>query len=312
VKPVPTRRLRIGLVVLLGLASMLLPTATAHATPPAGHARAAITPHAIASNLYALANSDQSVWEYSGGAMNWWKIGNPANALYGGGYGLFAAGTSPGVGTQLWRYTGGPWDWQLVDTDATAHYAVANDSVYKQDENGVWQYYGIGTAWVKIGDPAGEIYAGGTTLIATDKTSGDVYQYNDDPGQWTRIGGPGQDFCINDNSIYALSPAGSPNEGVYEYTGTPGRWNKIGGPAGSLACGGNNVVATDPTSGNVSRYTGTPGRWNLIGGPGDYFLVSGDNVIYGVNLMAGVFEWSGSGTLWWKIGDPTLTVVTAS
>jgi hypothetical protein len=242
--------------------------------------------------------------------MNWWRDGGPANSIYGGGYGLFARNT--GV-NQLWRYTGSPMSWQLIDDDAVfaENYVVTNDSIYKQKYDGVYEYTGLSLSWIKIGDPAKKIYGGGTTLLATDITTGAVYRYNGSPGSWGPIGGPGADFCVNDVAIYARSPVGSANEGVYRYDGSGTSWTRIGDPAQSIACGGSRLIATDRTNGDVYLYGGTPGGWGRIGGPGNQFVVAGDNTIYGRNIR-GVWEWSGSGTSWWQIGDWAPNIVAAS
>jgi hypothetical protein len=167
VKPVPIRVVRVGLGVLLGLVSVVLPSATAQASQPAAPARGVITPNSVASRLYAQApgfldGTPGDVWEYSGTPMNWWKDGGPAYVIYGGGSGLFAKSYPDFY--RLWRYSGRPMDWQLVDDDAGNNVVVTTDSIYKQIDFGVYEYTGLPSQWIKIGNPAGKIYGGGTTL----------------------------------------------------------------------------------------------------------------------------------------------------
>lgn len=311
-KPVPIRAVRAGLGVLLGLVGVFLPSVAVHASQPAARPRGVIAPNSVASHLYAQSNSNGGdVWEYSGGPMNWWRVGDPASVIYGGGFGLFAKPPYPND-TKLWRYSGNLMDWQLVD-DATlaADYAATNNSIYKRD-NGVYEYAGLPLQWIRIGDWAPYLYAGGVTLLATDQTTGALYRYNGSPGSWSPIGGPGTDFCVNDVAIYAMSPRGSANEGVYQYNGSGTSWTKIGDPAGKIYCGGSRLLATDKYNGDVYLYGGTPGEWSKIGGQGAKFVIAGNNAIYASNWNSGVWQWSGSGTLWWKIGDPVMDIVAAS
>ena len=74
--------------------------------------------------------------------------------------------------------------------------------------------------------PAGQIYAGGLGLFATNPTTGDLYHYLGSPFQWARVGGPGRMFAVNAGHLYGLSPDGS---GVWQYTGdgTNDSWTPI-------------------------------------------------------------------------------------
>jgi hypothetical protein len=96
------------------------------------------------------------------------------------------------------------------------------------DRQGVWRYDGTGTSWTQIGGPAGDVYAGGYGLVATNPTNGDVYRYLGTPGSWQRIGGPGAKFAVTDGTVFGLSPD---RQGVWRYDGTGTSWTQIGGPA---------------------------------------------------------------------------------
>ena len=68
---------------------------------------------------------------------------------------------------------------------------------------------------------------------------------------WSRVGGPGHTFAVNDTFIYGLAPD---KGGVWKYTGTGDQWVEVGGPARMIYAGGNALCATNPDSGDVYRY----------------------------------------------------------
>ncbi|MFD4399120.1 hypothetical protein [Kitasatospora sp. NPDC058478] len=169
------------------------------------------------------------------------------------------------------------------------------------DRSVVYQWQG-GTNWTQIGGPAGSIVAGGNTLIATDPTSGDVFRYGGAPNSWSRIGGPGAQFAVDDaGGVYGLTPD---RGGVFQWQGGA-NWAQVGGPAGSIvAGGGRTLLATDPTSGDVFRYGGAPNSWSRIGGPGAEFSIDGAGTVYGLSPdRGGVFKWLG-GANWAQVGGP--------
>ena len=161
----------------------------------------------------------------------------------------------------------------------------------------------FGRNWTHIGNPAGELFAGGTTLLATDINSNEMFRYNGTPMSWSKIGGPGKTFAVAaDSRPYALAPDGG---AVVEFSGTSEGWFQIGGPALMVYAGGTTVLATSPEDGNVFRYNGIPMSWSKIGGPGRFFAITGDNRIYAISPNGGaVFEYSGQGENWTRIGGP--------
>ena len=161
-----------------------------------------------ANKLFMLAPNGSGVYQYTGNGSNdqWIKIGGPAGQIYaGGGFGLVA--TNPQTG-DLYHYLGQPFKWARIGGPGCAFAFGANNAVtgsngpavyldrlfgLAPNGSGVYEYTGNGSndQWIKIGGPAGQIYAGGFGLVATNPQTGDLYHYLGQPFKWARIGGPG-------------------------------------------------------------------------------------------------------------------------
>ncbi|WP_223183578.1 MULTISPECIES: M64 family metallopeptidase [unclassified Streptomyces] len=167
--------------------------------------------------------------------------------------------------------------------------------------NAVYRYDGSGTAWTKIGGPAGQLYAGGWGLVATNPSSGDLYRFLGTPESWQLIGSAGAEFAVTNDTVYGLTPS---RNAVYRYDGTGTSWTRIGGAAGHVYAGAWGLVATNPSSGDLYRFLGTPDNWQHIGSAGAEFAVTNDTV-YGLTPSRNaVYRYDGTGTSWTKIGGP--------
>jgi hypothetical protein len=133
--------------------------------------------------------------------------------------------------------------------------------------------------WMRISDPVDMVVTGyekstGNRLIyATDKTTGDLYQFTGIPNaswNWIKVGLPGKKFVLDgQGNLYGLSIDGN---AVYKYSGTPMVWSQIGGLAGEIYSDLDGVCKTDPTTGDLYRYLGSPYSWLKVGGPGRDFV----------------------------------------
>jgi len=165
-----------------------------------------------------------------------------------------------------------------------------------------------GTAWKKIWGPTSTVVAssvswGQDVMTYAVPLAGDgIYRYDKTPMIWTKIGGPGKMFAIDDTAhLYGLSPDGS---GVYRYDGSPMKWTQVGGPAGAIYAGGNSLFATSPLNGDLYEYQGTPMKWAKIGEPGKMFAVDRKGRIYGVSPDGnGVYRYDGAPMAWTRIAD---------
>ncbi len=172
-----------------------------------------------------------------------------------------------------------------------------------------------GSGWKKIWGPTSSVLVSsvvgltGVTVIYAVPLSGDgIYRYDGKPMAWTKIGGPGKMFALNDYGfLYGLSPDGS---GVYSYDGTPGKWTQIGGPAGTILAGGSYVFATNPQTGDVYRYGGKPLTWTKVGGPGKMFAADSKGRLYGISPDgSGIYRFDGTPMKWTMIKNtPTSTL----
>ena len=163
---------------------------------------------------------------------------------------------------------------------------------------------GIGTLayagkWVPIGGPATGVFVGGNGLYARLQ-SGDIYRYEGSPNNWTKVGGPGTTWAVNDTNIYGLSRDAN---SVWQYTGTGTNWTPIGGPAKLLIAGGRALYATNPNTGDIYRYEGSPNNWTKVGGPGATFAINKAG-LYGLSLdQKSVWQYTGTGNKWSMIAS---------
>ncbi|MFD8787881.1 hypothetical protein [Kitasatospora sp. NPDC059599] len=182
------------------------------------------------------------------------------------------------------------------------------------DHQAVEEYTGKGDTWVKVRGATSRIYTSRSTLYATDRTTGDIWQYDpahkdtgsDHPagvdGPWTRIGGPGAQFAATADRLYGLSPDHS---AVHEYTGNPGVWNRVR-LAGTdrILTSATTLYAVDPVTaagGGIHQYDAASGRWTDIGGPGAQFAATADH-LYGVSPdHSAVYEYTGNPGVWDRV-----------
>jgi hypothetical protein len=165
-----------------------------------------------------------------------------------------------------------------------------------------------GTGWKKIWGPTSTVIASSVSwgkdvmTYAVPLTNDGIYRYDKTPMVWTKIGGPGKMFALDDTAhLYGLSPDGS---GIYCYDGSPMKWTQVGGPAGAIYAGGNSLFATNSLNGDLYEYQGTPMKWAKIGGPGKLFAVDRKGRIYGVSPDGnGVYRYDGVPMAWTKIAD---------
>lgn len=137
-----------------------------------------------------------------------------------------------------------PAKWEKIGGSGKV-FVCNSDTVYGlSGDDSLWQYIS-GQNWIKIRTQASkDIVAQGHLLCAVDKQSGDILKYNGKPESWTKIGGPGKMFAIDDHdNLYGLTPN---SKEVWQFKGQPGSWKQVGGPAGQIFAGGKVLCATSP------------------------------------------------------------------
>ncbi|MFI0733325.1 phospholipase A2 [Streptomyces sp. NPDC021225] len=255
-------------------------------------------------SVYALAEDNSAVYEWSSDTVNWQKVGGPAKDLYASADAVYA--TDPATG-DLNKYNGEPGQWSRIG-GAGADFAATSEHLYGigPDGTGVWEYTGQGDAWTKVGGPAKDLYTGpAAALYATDPATGDLNKYED--GQWAGIGSSGATFAVTDNNVYKLTPDRCC---VWEYDAEHSQWNKVGGPAGEIFSS-NTLYATNPDTGDLYKYNGRPEQWNRVGGPAAAFTTSGDRLYRLASDHRSVQMYSGSGAddQWTDLHAPTAPTV---
>jgi hypothetical protein len=177
------------------------------------------------------------------------------------------------------------------------------------DKQTIVAYRGYGNNWTPIGGPASGLYAGGSTLFATDPGNGSIRRW-DNP-VWTQVGNPGKTFAVDDHgTLYGLTPD---QQGVFQYTGTGQNWTQISGAAGALWAGGNYLFATWPT-GDVYRFgpeaargAGDPDQWiwRQAGGPVSALAADDTGRLYGLTSdKTQVNAYNGWDLSWRTVGGP--------
>jgi len=171
-----------------------------------------------------------------------------------------------------------------------------------------------GSGWKKIWGPTSLVLASSVAdkadlLIYAVPSSGDgIYRYDGAPMTWTKVGGPGKMFALDDyGQLYGLSPDGN---GVYRYNGIPTKWTQIGGPAGVIYAGGGFLFATNPQTGDIYQYEGTPMIWTKVGGPGKMFSVDHKGRLYGVSPNgSAIFRYDGTPMKWTQVAQQSTTAI---
>ena len=180
------------------------------------------------STLYALGPGSQAVLAYNGSPNSWTKIGGAAATIYAGGAGLVA--TVPGSGNVM-RYAGSPGNWQHIG-GASGTVGVTGTQFFAETptQSAIMRYNGAPHSWTQVGNAGRIQHAGGYGLLATTPTTGEAMLYRPSTG-WVRIGGPGRQFVVTDDTVYALTTDGS---AVMRYNGSPNSWTKVGGAAAQI------------------------------------------------------------------------------
>lgn len=132
---------------------------------------------------------------------------------------------------------------------------------------------------VRIGEPAGRIYAGANTIYATDKSTGDVYKH--EGNHWVKISGPVDALAVSMDGVLFKTVSTL----VYQYFGSVRGWRQIGQISAAskllLAVGkSSDLYAYDSDGGEIHRYSGIPGEWDkFYGGPIAEKVVASENAI---------------------------------
>ncbi|MFP2963206.1 hypothetical protein ACLEPN_36970 [Myxococcus sp. 1LA] len=155
----------------------------------------------------------------------------------------------------------------------------------------------LGTGWVTIGGPAGQIFECAGTLCATYPTTANVARYNATTGLWSVIGGPGSRFAATTTQVFGIGPW--QDDYVARWTGSGSTWNTVGtGGASELIGGGTSMYRITNVKDAIQRFNGVS-TWTPIGGSGRSFVAVGSNV-YGLRPDAS-FIMRYTGTNWVSI-----------
>lgn len=195
------------------------------------------------------------------------KIGGAAQNVFAGPAGFFA--TDPKTG-DIYRYIDDIYqpsaplgeivegvlgkDWARVGGPGSMFRVGTKLWGLAPDRQAVMEWSGKGTKWTKIGGPAKDIYAGQSSLFATNPTNGDIWRYNGQPHKWSRVGGPGTTFAVlpSDGRLFGLSPD---RQSIWAFVGQ--EWMPIGAAAETLYGTGSGLLAVVP-GGDVHRSLGYP------------------------------------------------------
>ncbi len=182
--------------------------------------------------------------------------------------------------------------WTLVGGPGQAFVAVGN-TLYGQTPGGGSPVQFLGSSWVGIGGPAGQIFACAGALCATDKLTGNVARYNAATGVWTTIGGPGSRFAATTTQVFGLGPWQDDYTALYSGVGSS--WSVVGGGASELVGGGTKMYRLTNDKAFIQRHDGGS-TWTSIGYSGRSFVAVGNDV-YGLR-PDGSFIMKYAGSAW--------------
>lgn len=167
--------------------------------------------------------------------------------------------------------------WTLVGNPGQAFVAVGN-TLYGQVPGRGAPVQFVGTGWVTLSGPVGQIFACGGALCATEPNTGNVIQYNAATGTWTTIGGPGSRFAATTSTLFGIGLW--QDDYTARWSGSGTSWSVVGGGASELIGGGTNMYRLTNVKDAIQRYDGGS-TWTSIGGSGRSFVAAGSNV-YGL------------------------------
>jgi hypothetical protein len=214
------------------------------------------------------------------------------------GYAWIAGGSGTRVRVKVEGLTGSH---ELIAGDGSFH----NLEVKPSPQGSAWKKIWGPTEWVVASSVAG---TADLVIYATPLSGDGIYRYDAAPMAWSKVGGPGKMFALDDcGQLYGVFDFGS---GVYRYDGSPMQWTKIGGAAGAIYAGGNFLFATNPDTGNIYQYQGNPMTWTQVGGPGEMFTVDQKGRLYGVSPNgSGIYRYDGTPMHWTRIADQAGSIV---
>ena len=154
------------------------------------------------AGLVSTSPENGDLWRYTGTPMQWQKVGGPGKAFAGDGGTLY--GLSPG-GDGVFRYDGTPGSWTQIGGPTTAIYAdIAGLFAVSPQGGDLWAYKGQPNQWEKIGGP-GKAFAVGRSVAGLSPDGSAVYAFT--PGRtWVKVGDAASRVFAGGNLVCAMSP----------------------------------------------------------------------------------------------------------
>jgi hypothetical protein len=176
--------------------------------------------------------------------------------------------------------------------------------------------------WGQIGTfPASKLIGGGIHLFAV-VPNGNIFRYDypEQPGKWTQVGGPGGQFVAGPSlgnyapELWALTPD---KKAVMAFTDSTNHWAQIGGAYAGLIGGGQHLYAWKPGILSVVtywRYEGSPNQWTEVGTSQDAVKVVATSGIV-ANLWGispdgqRVLQFTGTPNKWAQVGGSATSLI---
>ena len=199
--------------------------------------------------LFGLAGDRERIWQYSGSGQGWFQVGQSADAMVSGGWGMIALQRGTGV---PFRYHGAPGHWEQVGGPA-AQFAITNNALFglAGDRQKIWQYSGSGQGWFQVGESADAIVAGGWGMLALQRGTGVPFLYLGTPGHWQQVGAPAAQFAISDDALFGLA---GDRKSIWQYSGNGQEWTRIGDGAHSIVAGNRSLFALGPDKSVITEW----------------------------------------------------------
>jgi len=210
------------------------------------------------------------------------------------------------ISEDIFIYNNQPNAWTRIGEPGKKFVVAGSGTLYglSPDGKSIWKYLGKPDNWTKVGGAAEDIFGGEAGLFAIEPGSHAILRYQEN-GTWLKVGGPGKMFAVG-SRLYGLAPDGS---SIWQYQDKPDSWKKIGGAAKAIYSVGDRVYAELLPSGNFSMFVPETANWVTIGGPGEMFGVgSGENIVGLSPGGNGIYKYQGFPMKWRRIADKAVSV----
>jgi hypothetical protein len=214
---------------------------------------------------------------------------------HGGGAGIIAQWSGPGVRRQLIRPNGCVA--KRVHRHRRHHHRRASKNhvwgVNRHDQ--IYYRPGAGGHWKHIGGRLKQVSGTGNNVWGVNRHD-QIYYRAGVRGHWKHIGGRLKHISVSGNKVWGVNR----HDQIFYRPGVGGHWKHIGGHLKQVSVSGNNVWGVNRHD-QIFYRPEVGGHWKHIGGSLKHVTVQGNHV-WGVNRHNQIFYRPGVKGHWKRIG----------